>query len=122
MSSPWTPIWSVYFFKAVFSFSEGIEYSGANSVLIFRKRFGLACFTVIGIRNAFVRLYQRDMFKQHTCSKCGGDSLVRIGVRGIMKCSDCGSFVDVRNPNRRIRLLRWLPLPLKNSRSAMKAS
>ncbi|NEQ29530.1 MAG: hypothetical protein F6K04_00805 [Leptolyngbya sp. SIO4C5] len=45
------------------------------------------------------------MRNQRQCPHCDSTQLLRIGVRGIRKCANCGSFVDVRR--------RWLANWLK---------
>lgn len=40
---------------------------------------------------------RRIMTKQNQCPECGETKLQRIGVRGIKKCSNCGTFVDIRS-------------------------
>ncbi|MBD2258864.1 hypothetical protein H6G13_14935 [Pseudanabaena sp. FACHB-2040] len=36
------------------------------------------------------------MTKTKQCPDCRSSRLQRIGVSGIKKCSECGSFVDLR--------------------------
>ncbi|MGD1927383.1 MAG: hypothetical protein ACFB12_00625 [Leptolyngbyaceae cyanobacterium] len=36
------------------------------------------------------------MNQQKHCPECGETKLKRIQVRGIKKCSSCGTFVDLR--------------------------
>ncbi len=48
------------------------------------------------------------MAQQHHCPHCNNHSLLRIGVRGIRRCSRCGGYVDVRSPHWLKRLIRDL--------------
>ncbi|MGF1521703.1 MAG: hypothetical protein ACFBSF_05215 [Leptolyngbyaceae cyanobacterium] len=45
------------------------------------------------------------MAKQIQCPDCGHSDLKRIHVRGVRKCSHCGTFVDVSNKTWWRRLL-----------------
>ncbi|MFZ4675169.1 MAG: hypothetical protein ACOYM4_05635 [Nodosilinea sp.] len=36
------------------------------------------------------------MAQQHQCPHCNNQTLLRIGVRGIRRCSRCKTYVDVR--------------------------
>ncbi|TVP68068.1 MAG: hypothetical protein EA342_06960 [Leptolyngbya sp. LCM1.Bin17] len=48
------------------------------------------------------------MAKHHHCPHCQNQHLLRIGVRGIRRCSRCHAYVDVRSGNWLKRLIAGL--------------